>query len=142
MERFKLIAAMYLILIHDNKILLMRRKNTGYEDGNYGVPSGHLEDGESLKYGMVREAKEEIDIDIDMNDIELVHIMHRREHDIRIDFFFKVKKYTGTPRNAEPDKCDDLQWFPLDDLPANTIPYIKEAIEKSLAKHMYSEIGW
>lgn len=34
MERFKVITAVHLILIENNKILLQRRYNTGYEDGN------------------------------------------------------------------------------------------------------------
>jgi 8-oxo-dGTP diphosphatase len=142
MKRFKLITSIYLILIRDNKILLLRRKNTGYEDGNYGLPAGHLEDNESIREGLAREIKEEIDVDIDVEDLKLVHTMHRREKDIRVDFFFEATKYSGTPINNEPEKCDDLQWFPLDNLPTNTIPYIKTAINNSLDKTIYSEVGW
>lgn len=141
MERFKLIASVYLILIKNNKILLLRRQNTGYEDGKYGLPAGHLEDNETLKEGLKREVKEEIGIDIAI-DVNLVHIMHRRGQDIRIDFFFKVGKYEGDIENKEPEKCDDLSWFSLDALPNNIIPYIKQAIEKSQKKILYSEIGW
>ena len=67
--------------------------------------------------------------------------MHRREKDIRVDFFFKVATYKGTPVNNEPEKCDDVAWFPLDKLPTNIIPYIKVAIHKSIEKNIYSEIG-
>lgn len=35
MERFKMRVAVHLILEQDNKYLLLRRYNTGYEDGNY-----------------------------------------------------------------------------------------------------------
>lgn len=37
MERFKLVTAVHLILTQNGKILLLRRYNTGYEDGNYSV---------------------------------------------------------------------------------------------------------
>ena len=47
MERFKVITAVHLILIENNKILLQRRYNTGYEDGNYSVVAGHVEENES-----------------------------------------------------------------------------------------------
>ncbi|MFH0856765.1 MAG: NUDIX hydrolase, partial [bacterium] len=46
-ERFKVIPAVYLFLEEDGKILLLRRFNTGYEDGNYAFVSGHLDGGES-----------------------------------------------------------------------------------------------
>lgn len=142
MTRFKLIVASYLILIEDDKILLQRRQNTGYEDGNYSIPAGHLEENESVTGCLIREIKEETDLDIKAEDVDLVHTMHRRENDIRIDLFFITKKYQGKIRNAEPEKCDDLSWFPLDNLPENTVPYIKQAIESYLNKTPYSERGW
>lgn len=142
MERFKLITSVYLFLIKDNKILLLRRYNTGYEDGNYGLPAGHVEDNESISTALCREIKEEIDIKLNPKNIQLVHVMHRQEKDIRIDLFFTTKNYQGKPINKEPEKCDDMQWFPLDNLPKNTIPYIRQAINKSSENIIYSEIGW
>lgn len=141
-EKFKLIASVYLLFLKDNKILLSRRCNTGYEDGNYGLVAGHLDEHESLTYAAIREAKEECGIDIDSNDLEVKTVMHRRQNDERVDFFFEVKKWIGEPINTEPNKCDDLSWFPLDNLPSNTIPYIRRAIECYQKGIIYSEFGW
>jgi 8-oxo-dGTP diphosphatase len=141
-ERFKLIASIYLILIDNGKVLLLRRFNTGYEDGNYSLPAGHLDDNESLRDGLRREVREEIGIGVDTNVLKLVHVMHRREADIRIDFFYTTEAYTGKPFNAEPDRCDEVGWYPLDKLPENTIPYIRQAIEGYKSDSLYSERGW
>lgn len=141
-ERFKLIASVYLLFIKDGKILLLRRANTGYEDGNYGLVAGHLDAHESLTHAAIREAKEESGVDIVRNDLEVKTTMHRRQNDERVDFFFEVKKWTGEPVNTEPDKCDDLSWFHLDNLPSNTIPYIRQAIECYQKGIIYSEFGW
>jgi 8-oxo-dGTP diphosphatase len=141
-DRFKLIAAAYLLFVKDGKILLLRRANTGFEDGNYGLVAGHLDAHESLMHSAIREAKEESGVDIHPKDLEVKTTMHRRQADERIDFFFEVKKWDGEPTNREPDKCDDLRWFPLDGLPANTIPYIRQAIECYQKGISYSEFGW
>ena len=42
----------------------------------------------------------------------------------------------------EPNKCDDIGWFELDNLPENTIPYIKHAIECISKNIVYSEFGF
>ena len=59
-----LLVAVHLILVQDSKVLLLRRYNTGYEDGNYGVVAGHLERDEEIVAAMVREAREEAGIEI------------------------------------------------------------------------------
>jgi len=139
-ERFKIIPSVYLVLIKDNKILLSRRYNTGYFDNNYSFPAGHLDGGETLKQAMVREAKEEIGVVLDPTDLELIHIMNRRIPDNeRVDFFFTARKWQGEPKIMEPEKCDDLSWFELSNLPSNIIPYIKQAIDSFLNKIIYSE---
>jgi len=48
MPRLRPLVAVHLFLLQDNKILLSKRYNTGYEDGNWNVPAGHVEEGESV----------------------------------------------------------------------------------------------
>ncbi|MCR4328533.1 MAG: NUDIX domain-containing protein [Patescibacteria group bacterium] len=142
-ERFKLIPSVYLLLVKDGKILLSRRFQTGFEDGKYGLPSGHAEEKETMREAMVREIQEEIGAQVAIEDLEFAHMMHRScgDHE-RIDFFFVVKKWNEEPKNMEPEKCDDLSWFLLDNLPDSTIPYIRQAIESFVNKIPYSEFGW
>ena len=142
MKRFKQITSLYLILIRDGKILLLRRINTGYEDGKYGLVAGHVDEGESITNAAIREAREESGVGIDLHDLFVKTTMHRKQNDERVDFFFEVTKWSGEIQNAEPHKCDDLRWFPLSDLPLNTIPYIREAIECYQNGIFYSEFGW
>lgn len=137
--RFKLILSVYIILIEDDKVLLLRRANTGYEDGKYGLPSGHVEGGETARQATCREALEEAGVKIDPEDLKFSHAMHRLQSDERIDFFFVAEKWEGEPKNMEPEKCDDLSWFLLDGLHENTIPYIRQALEYYRKGIYYSE---
>jgi 8-oxo-dGTP diphosphatase len=121
---------------------LLRRFNTGYMDGHYSLPAGHLKNNESITHALIREVKEEAGISLKPKNINLAHVMHRREEDIRVDLFFTTTAYQGKPKNTEPEKCDDLSWFPLNELPKNTIPYIRQALNCYLNHHIYSEIGW
>ncbi len=141
--RFTYIGSVYLFLIRDRKVLLQRRFNTGFQDGNYGVPAGHLDGNETTREGCAREINEEIGIVINPNDFNIVHTMHRKaSHDERIDFFMTANSFSGEIINNEPDKCDDLSWFPLDALPENIVDYVKQALENSLQGNIYSEYGW
>lgn len=141
-KRFKMIASSYAFLVRDGKILLSRRKNTGYADGMYSLPAGHVEDGETLKDCLIREAREEVGVTIKSTDASLVHVMHRKETDIRMDFFFTVRTWVGQPTICELDKCDDLLWCRPDALPLNTAPYIRVAVECWQKGIGYSERGW
>ena len=141
-DRFKLIPEVYLILERGESVLLLRRFRTGYEDGNYGLIAGHVEAGESLAAGMVREAREEAGIGVLEADLALVHVSHRNGSDGRAGMFFRCTRWTGVLHNAEPHKCDDLAWFDYGGLPENTIPYIRRALELTRSGIAYSEEGW
>ena len=139
-ERHKIIPASYFVLIKNNKILLQRRFNTGYEDGKYSIVAGHVDKGETFTEAIIREVKEEAGIILQAEDLSVVHVMNRNiQDDERIDVFFIAEKWTGNIENKEPNKCDDLSWFDLDDMPDNVIPYIKEAINHIKNKIIYSE---
>ena len=142
-KNFPYVGSSYLFLIKDNSILLQRRFQTGFEDGNYGVPAGHLDGGETAREGGAREIREEIGVEINPQNMMVVHVMHRKAtYDERIDFFMVASDYSGEITNMEPHKCDDLQFFPLDNLPENVVDYVKVAIENYRNGITYSEYGW
>ncbi len=148
-EYFKFVSAVHLFLVKDGKILLLRRFNTGYEDGSYSVPAGHIDGNERATTAMLREAKEETGVVINEEDIRMVHVMHRISHgthpsktEERIDFFFEATEWQGEPKIMETNKCDDLSWFRINQLPQNVIPYVKTGIENYEKKILFSEFGW
>jgi 8-oxo-dGTP pyrophosphatase MutT (NUDIX family) len=127
--RAKFPVTVHLLFFHEDQILLLRRFNTGYEDGNYSVPAGHLDGGETVLAAAAREAQEETGIQIKSEDIVFSSVMHRIEEEERVDFFVHVHGWQGEPRNTEPDKCDELRWVNVNELPDNIIPYVRKAIQ-------------
>lgn len=137
--------AIHLLLFNNEKILLSQRHNTGYEDGNYSLVAGHVEYGESTVEAAVREAREEVGIEIAIQDVHITGVMHRKSDDERFDFFAVVDKWEGRIENREEEKCSCVSWFNTAQLPVNTIPYIRRAVELTLANHenvWYEEYGW
>lgn len=140
--RNKAVPAVYLILKKGNEVLLGRRINTGYFDGWYTVPSGHVEEGELPLAALSREVEEEIGLKINKDDVSLVHTMYRAAHDEtgqRVDLFFVTERWKGEPKNTEANKCDELDWFPLDNLPEKVMPYVQLALENYQKGTLYSE---
>lgn len=143
-ERNKATPAVYLILKQDDKVLLMRRQGSGYYDGWYSVPAGHVEIGELPLDTLIRETEEEIGIKLEKDNIKLVHVMYRTKSDEtgdRIDYFFVVTQWKGEPTICEPHKCDDIQWFSLKALPKNIMHHVQEALQDIENGVPYSELG-
>lgn len=129
--------------IKDGQILLLRRFNTGWMDGHFSLVAGHLDGNESVTQAMVREAREEALIEIVESDLIPATVIHRNSPDAEyVDFFFAATNWHGEPTIGEPDKCDLLAWYPIDNLPEKTLPYIKEAIANYQEKRAFSGSGW
>ena len=125
-------------------MLLVRRRNTGYEDGRLSVVAGHVEPGESVTQATIREASEEVGVRISPERLRVVGVMHRKSHDERIDFFltYRLGSDGEEPRNCEPEKCSELVWAKLGSLPADTIPYVRVGIESFRRDVWFQEFGW
>lgn len=143
-ERFKIIPAVYLLLKDENgNYLLGLRKNTGYADGFWGIPAGHLDGNETVRQGLKREAEEELGIHVDVEDMKVVLSMHRLSPSREcVDFFIEIGKWSGNVKINEPDKCEKLEFFSIDKLPENLIPQEKYAFEMIKKGETYCEYGW
>ncbi len=145
--RFRIYAAVYLILIRENKLFLLRRFNTGWMDGHFTMPSGHVEADEKLTDALIREAKEEAGITIHPENLTMAHAMLRKsenEQETReyVDFFFTAKDWEGEAHNGEPHKSDIAEWFSLDALPETLLPHVRFALHEINKKNYLSEVGW
>ena len=124
------------------RILLHKRKNTGYQDGMWDIAaSGHVDEDETAQMALIRECREELGIEVKLEHIKFAHLSHRLSADrTYYDIYFTVARYSGTPIIMEQEKCEDLQWFDLSNLPPDTIECRRRAIENYLSKTSYSEI--
>lgn len=122
------------LIIRDEagKTLLHRRSNTGYMDGYYDFPGGHLEASESFVEAAVRELAEETGLIVRANDLEILHINQNYLSFPYVVVMFTVKKWQGIPRILESDYCDDLGFFPVEALPEKC----------TLAVRVVEQSGW
>lgn len=142
-ERFKAPVAVHVLLLREGQVLLLRRANTGYEDGNYSVIAGHLDGGETVVAAAIREAREEAGVALAPEDVMVVGVMHNNDSDQEyIDFFLAAERWQGEIVNAEPEKCAELAWYPLAALPPNVIPYVRRAIENFRSGIWFESFGW
>lgn len=142
--KYKMIVSVYLILIDDKgQVLLLKRQNTGFKDGEYGLPAGHVDGGEDLYTAMQREAKEEVGVNIEKEDLHFVHVMHRNcgDHE-RIDVFFECCKWKGDVTNCEPEKCSELKWYSRSELPEDFIDYYRRCFEHVDNGSCFSHFGF
>lgn len=142
-ERFKMIGGVLNIILKDNKVLMMLRQNK-FDTNLYSLPGGCLEHGETVVDGAIREIKEEVDLDVEAQDLEVVSAMHRITpwdwHST--EFVLVCKTFSGQPKIMEHDKCSDLQWFELKNLPENISLYAKQAINNYINNESFTEINF
>ena len=139
-EPFRAFSATFPIIIRAGKILLHRRQNTGYQDGKLDIAaSGHVDDGETATQAVVRECKEELGIKVNTDALTFVHLQHRIGDRIYYDIYFAVNAFDGTPTITEPEKCSELAWYDLDNLPKDIIECRKHVLYEYAKGNFYSE---
>ena len=144
-DRFKLLLEAHLILLDDDgRVLLLRRCNTDYENGSYSLVAGKVEANEEVTAAAIREAREEVGIEIRAEDLEVAGVMHRKADDgfVSVAFFLAARAWSRPIVNAEPDHHDAVEWHSFDDLPPNVIPYVQKALENYRRRVCYDSYGW
>ncbi|MCA9333044.1 NUDIX domain-containing protein [Candidatus Saccharibacteria bacterium] len=135
--------ASYILLRKDNKIAFVLRENTSWMSGFYGLPSGKVEKNENFSSAATREGNEEVGVVIKADDLIYAHMVHRHSEDMDwVDVYFEVKRWQGEVINAEPHMHSEVAWLDPKNLPENTVPSVKAAIEAIEKGQKYSEYGW
>jgi mutator protein MutT len=111
------------VMIFDDarKLFLSKRsQNASNEKGHWETPGGSIDFGETLEGAVRREIVEEYGAEIDIMEQwpAVDHIIpNDKQHWVAITFLAKFKP-GQEPKIMEPDKCDEIGWFALDNLPS------------------------
>jgi len=132
------------VLIRKNrKGLFALRSNTGFKDGQYCVPGGHVEVSETFRQAARREVLEETGLHVRPEDLVYKLTVHRNSgKDIRIDVWFEAMAWTGEPKNGVPHEHSEITWLDLDNLPDNIADFIAVGLENIAEDQAYAEFGW
>ena len=138
-------SAAYVLIERDGKYLFVRRANTTWMDGYYGLPAGKVEKFEGFRAAAVREAKEEVGVIIQPEDIEFVLAFWRHEEDEPdmewCDIVFRAKVWEGEPYNAEPHMHDEIAWLPKANLPDTIVPSLHVMLDHIAKGKTYGELN-
>jgi len=132
-----------IFFMQENKVLLLKRKGTGFLDGWRWIPGGHLDYGEFFSDAAIREVEEETGICIVRKYISSPTILYshcsQRNHSF-LWWYTLCQRWEGEPINNEPDKCSKISWFPVDQLPKQVVPSSKIALQWLLEGRSYIEV--
>jgi 8-oxo-dGTP diphosphatase len=132
-----------LIFRKDGKILFVKRQNTGYKDGFYALPGGHVDPGENYSQAACREGLEEVGIKLTANQLKQVLTFQAYDVDaVRTGVFFEVTDWQGEPYNAEPDVHSEIAWFDENNLPDTITETTLLRLEALKNGQTYIEYGW
>jgi 8-oxo-dGTP diphosphatase len=143
----------HIVMVDEGGRVLFGRRARGLRlaGGQWSTPCGNLEV-EPAPHGAAREAHEELGIVIDPTELVFAHLIHfvnQEGFGPAFTAFFIARTWTGTPRICEPDKCDELEWRALDDLPQPIVPYVASSLDHigtalaaGSAKATFSLHGW
>lgn len=135
--------AVHLIFLRGDDVLFLQR-GPGYAAGQWSVPAGHVEAGESASAAAVRECVEELGLQISDEDLSLSLVQHKRDpldSEERVDLFFRVTRFEGEPQNREPDKTLQLRWEHPTAM-RDVVGYVHHALQSISRGDVYAEFGW
>jgi ADP-ribose pyrophosphatase YjhB (NUDIX family) len=138
-------SAVYVIIKNEKWEILFWRRKSDFKDGYFQIiPAGHLEWEETITDCAIREAKEEVWIDIQENDLKVIHISHRISMGERVyfDIYVEAIKYTWEIKRCEGEKCSEIKFIDIDNLRDDKfVMYDIEALRKAKSWEYFSEVN-
>ena len=123
------------VIVRDERVLVVRRLNPPLQ-GQWSIPGGLVETGETIKQALIREIREETGLAVEP--IELIEVFERilRDTESRVQYHFVVIDYLCRILSGEASPRTDvseIQWTRLEDLPELGItPETSSVMQKGL----------
>lgn len=107
------------MILRQGKVLLMKRRGS-HGEGQWNLPGGHLDFGETIAQCAKREIWEETGLKVTRSKLICVNEdlnFLKSDHKHYMTLGILAKTASGEPEIKEPGKCVQQSWFALDDLP-------------------------
>jgi 8-oxo-dGTP diphosphatase len=121
-------------ILREGRILLALRRKAP-EAGMWSLPGGKADFLERVEDAIAREVREEIGVEIALSRQLVVSQLVGVDGQHWVSPVYLARIVSGEPENREPDKAERVEWFAMDDAPANLAQAAREAIEAVLQKH-------
>jgi len=109
--------------------VLLTLRNRPPEAGYWSIVGGKLDFLETLEECAMREAREEVGVDVAIQSLLCVtdHCLpQENQHWVSPAYLARI--LSGEAANCEPEKAAAVEWFPVDQLPANLTITARNAI--------------
>ncbi|MFD1376952.1 NUDIX hydrolase [Micrococcus antarcticus] len=102
------------LLVRSGRVFLVHRSTSKAKYPNvWDLPGGHIEEFENSRQAIVRELREELNVEIVEPNTEDL-LATRQEENLFLEIW-RVSEWDGEIINAAPDEHDDFGWFTLDE---------------------------
>jgi ADP-ribose pyrophosphatase YjhB (NUDIX family) len=135
-----LIFAVRLILEDQGHLLFLRQ--TKKNGGKYSLIGGTVEENEFAREALSREAKEEAGIQVNPEDMQLAHVLHRhklKKDETQLMLYFRATRFRGEPASLERKKFEEVRWLPANELPEEVSKHTRHVLQRLQRGDIYSE---
>lgn len=118
------------LIFNDEGFLLLHKRKGRHEGGVWGTPGGHIDYGEAPEDTCIREANEEVGVEIgNVRFYGITNDVFEKTGRHYITLWYRAEWFGGEPKIAAPDEVEEVAWFPMDALPSPLFLPLKQLLE-------------
>ena len=118
------------IIVH-NKVLLIRDTNQ-----NWGFPKGHVEENETEIETAKRETKEEVNLDVEIDENKRFEIVYNTDEDVEKTVVYFVAKPINNEIKPQDGEVIDIKWVDIEEADQQiTFDNVRELFRKIISSY-------